>query len=208
MKRIGILPLLGIVLLAALMLPDFARSEDPAEPEAPAAPDPGEMMALMKKYGSPGKYHEALGYFVGKWNATLEANMGGGLGPMGAFTEEIRWLMPGRWIVGEGKGNMMGMPYQGFQMMGYDNFKKKYVAMYVNGMETAMRTSEGVICDPTGKVIVTYGPMDEYLTGEHDKAVKYVWRIVDKDHFSLEITDLGIGENGMVVLKMDYERDA
>jgi hypothetical protein len=63
-----------------------------------------------------------------------------------------------------------------------------------------------VVVDPTGKVRVTYGTLDEYLTGEHDKAVKYVMRTLSPDSHVLEVWDLGIGENGAVVLHFTFTR--
>jgi hypothetical protein len=40
-----------------------------------------------------------------------------------------------------------------------------------------------------------YGTLDEYLTGEHDKMVKSVWRFVSDDEMRLEVHDLAIGES-------------
>jgi hypothetical protein len=64
-----------------------------------------------------------------------------------------------------------------------------------------MRQSEGDM-DPSGKVLITYGTLDEYLTGEHDKMVKYVWRFDSDDKIVLEIHDLPIGEKNTKVLEI------
>ena len=60
--------------------------------------------------------------------------------------------------------------------------------------------------DPSGKAILSYGTLDEYLTGEHDKMVKYVWRFLSADEMILEVHDLPIGEKGTQVIEIRFKR--
>ena len=46
----------------------------------------------------------------------------------------------------------------------------------------------------------------EWMTGEHDKAVKYVTRHEGPDKWIFEIWDLGIGEDGKAVMIQTYTR--
>ena len=48
--------------------------------------------------------------------------------------------------------------------------------------------------------------LDEYLTGEHDKMVKYAWRFLSPDEMVLEVHDLHIGEQDTMVLETRYRR--
>lgn len=98
----------------------------------------------------------------------------------------------------------MGMPFQGMGLYGYDNYKKKFTSTWVDSISTTKNDSEGLI-DRTGKVINFYGTMDEYLTGEHDKPVKYVLNMIDADQLEFEIHDLAIGADSLVV-KVVYNR--
>lgn len=75
---------------------------------------------------------------------------------------------------------MMGRPMSGIGFTGYDNLNKKFISFWIGDMSTAMYNSEGGF-DQTGKVLTTYGKMDEPMTGKHDKNVKYVWRSVSAD---------------------------
>jgi len=59
-----------------------------------------------------------------------------------------------------------------------------------------------------GKVLLTYGTIDEYLTGEHDKMVKYVWRFLSEEKIVLEIHDLAIGEFNTKVVEITYVRQS
>jgi hypothetical protein len=113
--------------------------------------------------------------------------------------------MDGRWMQLRSSGQMMGMPVQGQSVMGYDNFKMSYVVSAVSSMDTAMHCAEGDL-DPGGRALLLYGTLDEYLTGEHDKMVKTVWRFLSDDEMVMEIHDLPIGENGTKVVEIRYRR--
>ena len=123
-------------------------------------------------------------------------------------TATMKWVIPGKWMGTELKvpGMAMGKDLHGFAIVGFDAYKKKHVACYVDSMNTGMYTMEGVVVDKTGKVQVSYGTMDEWLTGEHDKPVKYVTREISDDEWVFEIWDLGIGEKGAIVLTYKYTR--
>jgi hypothetical protein len=156
---------------------------------------------------TPSHFHKRLEYFLGKWDTTTKMWMGG---PESQPTEsageaEYRWLMEGRWLTEEFKGQMMGMPMDGFGLFGYDNFRKQFVGCWVDNFGTAMQVIRGLL-DKTGKVLIQYGTMDEPMTGEVGKAVKYVTRILDEDMFLFEIHDLGIGEDNTKVIEITYQR--
>ena len=113
--------------------------------------------------------------------------------------------MPGRWLRLAGSGRMMGMAVETFHVLGYDNFKQSFVTTTVTSVDTAMLRAEGDLT-PDGKALITYGTLDEYLTGEHDKMVRYVWRFLGDDEFVLEIHDLPIGEVDTKVVETRFLR--
>ena len=177
---------------------------------APASQDPkpadmAAMMAKAKRFTQPGEHHQALARFLGKWDTETRFAMPGVTMPPEKGTADVSWLMDGRWLKSESKGTLMGQPTEGFMIMGYDNFKQSYVTTMVSTMDTAMLRSEGDM-DPSGKSLLAYGTLDEYLTGEHDKMVKYVWRFVSDDKIVLEIHDLPIGERNTKVVEITYTR--
>jgi hypothetical protein len=100
---------------------------------------------------------------------------------------------------------MMGMAGRGFAIQGYDNFKKKYVAMWVDSMSTAMLTMSGN-ASRDGKTESMWGLMDEPMTGEVGKHVKYVTRVINDDKFIFEIHDLAIGGDKTKVVEIVYTR--
>lgn len=178
-----------------------------AQDEKPAAPpDAAQMMAKARKYIEPGKNHKHLERFLGKWKTELRIFMGPKAGKPEPGEAEFSWLVPGRWLQYKSTGTMMGMPMEMHSLMGYNNFKQSFVSANINSVDTAMIYSEGDM-DPSGKAIISYGTLDEYLTGEHDKMVKSVWRFVSPDSMTLEVHDLPIGENNTKVFEITYTRD-
>jgi hypothetical protein len=197
----------ALIVFIGLLLPaNSAPPEQPAaQPGQPSPADLAEMMERARKFTAPGPQHEALARFLGKWDTETRFFMGDQPGAAEKGTAEHTWLMEGRWLQCDSQGTLLGQPSRTHVIMGYDNFKMSYVMTIVSNMDTSMLRAEGDF-DPDGKALISYGTLDEYLTGEHDKMVKYVWRLVDDDKMVLEIHDLPIGETNTKVLEISYTR--
>jgi hypothetical protein len=194
--------LLGVVTSAAAL--PFARALPFAprvQQQQPSAEDMKKMMEGAKKWTSPSAAHDRLKEFVGKWDLT--ATMMGR--PAGKSKAEFVSILGGRFVKQEFDGQLMGMAYQGLGLIGYDNFKQAYVSTWIDSTNTYKLDSQGKF-DQSGKALIFYGTMDEYLTGENDKEVKFVYRWKDADHFSFEIHDLAIGESNTMVIEIQYAR--
>lgn len=155
------------------------------------------MMQLAKELATPGEAHRRLDYFVGEWDISTTVM---GMSPE-TGTQSIKWILGGRQLRSSFKGTLMERPFEGLGLLGYDNYKKKYTSVWCDSQSTTLLTSEG-LADQTGKVITLYGTMDEWMDGTHDKAVKYIYRIVDEDTYEFEIHDLGIVPGDTKVISM------
>jgi len=170
--------------------------------------DKVDMAAMMKKaqqYTQPGAKHAALERFLGSWDTLTKVTMAGADIPAEKGKAEASWLLQDRWLKIETQGTFMGKPMEYFILLGYDNFKQSYVTATVSTFDTALLTAEGDM-DPSGKALISYGTLDEYLTGEHDKMVKTIWRFVADDLIVLEIYDLPIGEKNNQVIEWSFKR--
>jgi hypothetical protein len=165
-----------------------------------------EMEACWMAAMTPNQFHARLGKQVGEWECESKMWMEPGAEPMASKgSAKISWLFPGgKWLKQEYAGNMMGMPFQGLLIQGYDNSKKKYVATWVDSMGTSLSSMEGNY-DMEGKTLTLWGTMTECATGEHDRVVKYAATEVSDDHVHFEIWDMGFG-TGFKVMEMDYRR--
>lgn len=196
------LPLVSAaVVLAVAAALSFARPSPQADSSAAMA----EMMKSAARFTQLGENHKVLAKFLGKWTTETRFFMGEQAGPPSAGTAEFSWLMEGRWLQSRGEGSMMNMPVKVFYLLGYDNFKQSFVSTGVSSLDTAMTRVEGDLTQD-GKTLLCYGTIDEYLTGEHDKMVKYVWRFVSEDTIVFECHDLPIGETNTKVLEIKYTR--
>jgi hypothetical protein len=162
--------------------------------EGGAPPNMEEMMKKVEEAGKPGAAHKVLDPTVGDWETSARWWMAPDSPPMESKgTSKKQWILDSRFLQEEHKGDMMGKPFQGLGLTGYDNMKKKYVGVWVDSMGTAMAPSEGT-ADSAGKVITMNGTMDDPMTGEKNKAYKYVLRIAGPDKHIMEMHDLALGE--------------
>jgi hypothetical protein len=200
-------------MLLTLMVggPAAAQEEEP-----PVGPEPTEnaqveemrrVMEEVKQLRDPGPEHRLLGRFIGEWETGTRITMPGMPPDPDKGTVTCGWLLQDRWLECRFAGTMMGMPIEGLSLLGYDRFKKSYTFASVSSVDTAMFTAEGDL-DPRSDALIVYGTMDEYLTGEHDKMVRYVWRFPSADEILLEVHDLAIGETGTQVVEVVYRRQS
>lgn len=182
--------------LAAAFIPALVG---PPGDDAPQTPDPDQMVQLWQTYGTPGKNHEKLKFFVGEWEMTTEIWwQGAGHPPTeGRQTVTNEMIFEGRFLLSRSKGTMQ-MPIEGkveeisiegLWITGYDSFKKKYVVCGVDNGNTAIYTSAGSL-DSSGKVYTYFGKMDDWVTGTPDNPFKCIQRIVDDNTVVEEVHDL------------------
>ena len=168
-----------------------------------------EDMAHMQEYMKlmqPGEAHKQLRYYVGTWNTVTKVWMGGPDKEPTASTgtSTFKSVLDGNWVMEEHEGSMMGMPYKGVGMMGFDNYKKLYVGSWFSNMGTEMLQMAGARHPKTG-VVTMYGTMDEPQLGVHGRTVKYVTVPKNDDHFTFTIIDLHAGDDYKVI-EIEYTR--
>jgi hypothetical protein len=195
-----------IAIAGALVL---AGADAASQENAPKQPSPTEMQEMMKKWqeiATPGAGHKVFENLIGKWETTTSMWWSKDSSPQQSKgASDVRWIMDGRYVLEEVSGDMMGMPWRGMGVTGYDNFKKKYVFTFLDNMGTAILTGEGDF-DAKKNVLTSYGKMDEPLTGEKNKTVKYVTRILSKDKHVFEIYDLVGTPHEFKVIEIVYTR--
>lgn len=194
------------VSLAVVGLASRALSDDQTKSQEPTAEQTAAMPAEWAKIAAPSVHHKRLDFFVGKWRTKTKMWMGGpGSMPIESDgTSEIKWVFGGRYLLDEHKGSMMGQPYEGMGLTGYDNYRNMYVGSWYSNMGTAPLTMTGMRHPKTG-VFTYYGEMDEPALKVTGRTVKYVVRPVDKDHYVFEIIDLHAGD-GYKVIEITYTR--
>ena len=179
--RRSILTLKAILL--SLLLSPLALADD--KPAAAAAAGQDEMMKAWMAQSTPGPTHKALEAAVGTWDVKTKAWMAPGAPPAeSAGTSENKMILGGRFLEQHYEGTMMGQPFSGIGVTGYDNYKKKYVGTWIDSMGTGIMQTSGTV-DKTGKVITAWGMMDD-PGAKTSMKVKTAVTLVDADHHTYE----------------------
>jgi hypothetical protein len=151
--------------------------------------DPQEMMRKMEAAGTPGPAHKALEAFEGNWKAEVKCWHGPGAEPQISHgTAEVKWTLNGRFLEEKFQGEMMGKPFRGISLMGYDNTKQTFNTVWVSDMQTSMFVSEGK--GENGNTVITLeGKADCPATGRKDVPMKTVFRVISPDKHVFEMYD-------------------
>ncbi len=159
----------ALALATALALPVLAHAADTvkkapaakaaAAKSAPAAeaPKADAAMAEMMRLGQPGPEHEGLKAMEGTWKAVTKSWTGAPEPMVSEGTSENKMILGGRYLQSHFTGTMMGQPFEGWGLTGFDNSKKQYTAFWVDNSSTVMMLASGTM---SGKELTTKATMD------------------------------------------------
>jgi hypothetical protein len=148
--------LAAIGLVAGLALGGVVAAGDDAVPatkvtppkaaaptKAPLSPE-DQMMANWQQAATPGPEHKMLENFAGHWISHAKLQMDPSQPAQESDgTADGQLVIGGRFVHVIHKGTMMGQPFEGMMLLGYDNIAKKYVSTWVDNMGTAMVHYDG-----------------------------------------------------------------
>lgn len=186
-------------LIAGLALAENKSASPKVDPQT------AEMMKKAEVAMAPGAGHKTLEPFVGSWSAEVKTWMAPGQPPtVSKGSAKSTWVMNGRYVQEEFSGEMMGTPFRGMSLTGYDNVRQKYRSVWVDDMSTSMVTSEGN-ADAAGKVFTFGGDYACAMTGEKNKKSTLIYRVISKDKHVFEMHDPALGENSKM-MEITYTR--
>lgn len=164
------------------------------------------MMKEWHKWADPSDMHKKLEKLAGNWTATMRFFMDPSAPAMESQGScASSFVLGGRWLRQEFKGEMMGMPFEGIGMVGYDNFRKEYVCAWTDNMTTSMLQMRGS-CNEAGTEFNFSGIMDEPMTGERDKKFRHVWKFSGADSYTMEAYDNIPGKGEVKVMELTFSR--
>jgi len=160
-----------------------------------------EMMKKMEAAATPGPAHKALDAFVGNWTAEVKCWMEPGGSPhVSHGTAKTSWILNGHYLEEEFHGEMMGKPFTGRSLMGYDNIRQTFNTVWVSDMQTSILKSEGK-GEQGNKVIALEGTSNCPTTGRKDIQIKTVFRVSSSDKFVFEMFN-----DGAKTMEITYTR--
>ncbi|MBB5208309.1 DUF1579 domain-containing protein [Chiayiivirga flava] len=148
-------PMHALALAALLVSPAFAQSG-----EAPQmTPQQQAEMEAYIKAGTPGPQHAALAKMAGDYTLEVRSWHAPGAEPtVEAGTATRRMLLGDRVMVEDVSSQMMGQPFTGHGLHGYDNTSGSYWSTWNDNMSTGLMVSKGscdaaMTCSYTGSWI-------------------------------------------------------
>ena len=162
------------------------------------------MMDLYTKLASPGEPHKLLASMAGTWNTTTKSWMDPNQPPEETTgTCKQTMLMDGRFLEQECTGTMMGQPFNGRGVTGYDNHTKKYVATWMDSMGTGIYFFEGS-AGSDGKTITMESHYDDPMAGP--MKLRAVTKIVDPNTEIFEMYGTDKSGQEMKMMEIRYSR--
>jgi len=110
------------------------------KPKGGAAPQGDGMQMPMEK---PLPEHLQLKKSVGTWDCVVRASMSPGAPAMESKATSTDRMLGDFVLMEEFKGDLMGMPFTGIGLIGYDALDKKYWSTWVESTGSKLSVSEG-----------------------------------------------------------------
>ena len=184
------------VLLVAVST-NILRAQDEGEEMDPA------MMKAWQESMTPGPMHEMLASRVGTWKAEVKMWMDPSQPPTTSeATTVCEAMLGGRYFKSTHTGMMMGMPFEGFEISGYDNVKKEFFNVWMDNMGTGIMVSTGTYDEAT-KTLTFTGKMTEPMGTE--MSVREVVKATDNDHSTFEMY-MDMGGKEIKNMEINYTR--
>jgi len=182
-----------------------AADAKPADSGKPSLEDvmkmsPQDYEKQAAQYVNPGPEHAELAKQVGNWDCTITMIMPDG-NQVSTGTATMTTLLGGRLLTQDFKGEMMGMPFEGHGMTGYDNHKKEFYWTWNDTMGTSMAQGTGKMVD--GK-FVAEGSFLEPMSGKTMKMM-HTTEWVDKDTMKFSMSNDMMGKM-QPCFTIDYKR--
>ena len=183
MKQIGLSICLLILILSCAndkesenKKPDVATTE--ISSETVTGIDPTE-------YFTPGAMHQWLASFTGTWEANVVSFMDPTKPDTSKLIQTYSMILNGLYQNASLTGTMMGMPFEGRSINGYDNAKKKFQTTWIDNFSSGFTYMTGDY-DSTSKTLNLKGTQPNPSTGK-DMGIREVMKIIDNDTYILEM---------------------
>ena len=146
--------------------------------------DQAKAMEAYMKAGAVTADHEALKYFAGRWKVEAKMWTAPGAPPTESVNANVgEMILGGRYVRLSYKGEMMGQPFEGLQISGYDNLAKAYTTLWIDNTSTSFYLLKGTY-DAAKKTYTFTGRWADPVGGE--TPVRMAIKIVSPDEYVSE----------------------
>jgi len=162
------------------------------------------LSALAQEPAKPGKEHDILKQFEGTWDIAIKAKDMAGKETESKGSETCKMQEGGFWLIIDHKSELMGMPFFGHGMLGYDPSKKKDAGSWADNMAPTIWAMEGS-WDAEKKTMTTSITGIEPGAGTEMK-LTMVQTFKDKDNYTQTMSMAGPDGKPMTVMTSTFTR--
>lgn len=139
-------------------------------------------------YATPGEMHKMMAAETGKWNCEMTFWEYDGAEPQKTtVSANVAMAMGGRYQIGDYKGKMMGMDFEGKSTMAFNNASNEFTSTWIDNMGTGLMVMKGKM-NSDGKSMTLYGETTDPLTKGICKT-REVYTVVDDNTRKMEMFD-------------------
>ncbi len=168
-------------------------------------PEEAAMQEAWMKNMTPGPEHAHMAKSAGEWDATVSWRMA----PDAPWTTEKGTetrtvIMNGLYVQSEFKGSMMGTPFTGRLIEGFNNTTRKLESVWIDSMSSGMMVQTGEMSSD-GKTITMSGTCTDPMTSK-PKAIKSVITIENDNAHTMKMYDVDASGKEFESMKIEYTR--
>lgn len=143
------------------------------------------MMKVYREYGTPGAPHIMLSRMAGSWKTSMKTWMDPSKPPMEhSGVSEQKMILDGRYLQDEEAVELMGAPYRGLGITGFDNFAKKFTMFWLDSMNTRTQIFEGA-AGVDGKSIEMLSYFEDPVRGAMKN--RALIKLIDRNTYTFEM---------------------
>jgi hypothetical protein len=158
-------------------------------------------MKAWTDYMTPGPVHEMVAKSNGEWNEEISFWMAPDAPPSKTTASATnKMILGGRYQYSAVSGVMMGMPFEGVSILGYDNAKKIFQSSWMDNFGTGISNMTGT-WDEASKTVNFTGTSVDPMTG-NDVNIRQTFRIIDDNN---QIIEMFANMNGKEMKTMEIK---
>ena len=170
-----------------------------------AAPDTAAMNKAWMAFATPGDMHKWMEKTNGTWEGDVSSWMAPDAPPTTSKAVNIQsTVLGGRYVTGKFTGSMMGQPFNGMSLMGYDNAKKVFVSTWVDDMGSGIVHMSGTYDEAT-KTLNLKGHQTDFMTGK-DSDIREEMVMVDDNTYKMTMYGAGFDGKEMKFMEGTFKK--
>jgi hypothetical protein len=155
---------------------------------------------------SPGPGHDRLAPMVGRWDQTVRLYGESSAAPVTSrTTAEYRWILGGRFLEGTSAGEMLGAPFAGRELTGYDDARGEYVSVWIDSLTTSFLIARGRY-DAGAAGLIMEGTRGDPGAAGREQPFRTITKMLDENHMVRRMYTLGADGTETKVLEVESRR--